>query len=229
MATIFDIDAENTVSPYGFDSVTIEGTMTFAPDVSAKYTGSYGFKIVADGTNDEADGYVNFTNQSEIYVRLYVYIPTGFSVQAATGTAIFIYLRDSAGQTACAAGIRGSEDSTPNQWIMKYLTAAQYSTTNFSFDTWHCMEIHYLVADSVGGCEMWIDGDSVLTDLNQTTSNQAADVYIGLSAQGDICGASDYLYMDNIKAATTGPIGEITASSSVVPQIAMFYQRLRGN
>lgn len=226
MATIFDIDAENTVSPYGFDSVTTEGTMTFAPDAAAKYTGSYGFKIVADGTNDQADGYVNFADVSEIYVRIYVYIPTGFSVQAATGTAILIYLRDSAGQTACAAGIRGSSSSTPDQWIMKYLTAAQYSVTNFSFDTWHCMEIHYIVANDVGGCEMWIDGDSVLTDLNQTTTNNAADVYIGLSAQGDICGASDYLYIDNIVAATTGPIGE--TSPTALPIFAIYYSRMRG-
>jgi hypothetical protein len=209
MAELFSIDGETAASPYGFSSVQIDAGGSFAPDDAAAHTGPHGFKAVNAAT-DASCGRMNIEGQATLYCRIYVYVPNTFALEAATGRACFI---DFANGGSWQAGIRNitGGGTVPDRWYIRV------GTTNtdvlFSsvacFDAWHCFELKYLKHASAGGLELYIDGVSVASDLDQATTGDIVQVDIGLAEAGD--NSTGYIYVDDIVGADAGPIGVIAA------------------
>ena len=201
---LFIIDGESAGStPWEFDSLSEEGSNTVALAAAAKNNGDYGYKITFDGTNDYAYGIKTFVEQTELYVRLYVYFPAGLDLGGAYANHFILRLFDG-GTYIAGLGVRStlSTPSTPNQWYFDYRFAAGYAA-GLTTNTWHYIEIRFLQHGSAGGAEGWINGDAIFSDVNQAEAAAVDTIHVGAPGGGSIPGAADYLYIDDIKADTS--------------------------
>lgn len=190
-----------------FTSYTIEGSMGFATDADAKNQGSYGFKITGDGANNQADGYITLGSaQSEIYARAYVNIPSDADC-ATWGAIYFIDLRDATSSIA-RVGFQFDASGNPLRWA-GYLGASSIiaTVTNFTTGVWHYVELRYLKDASTGGVQIWVDGTSIVSDLDQATTKDVTIVRLGSTGASSILADDDYFYWDDALGASTGPIG----------------------
>jgi len=203
---LFILDGEDAGStPWEWTSINNSGSATFALDGAAKNNGSYGYTFTPDSTNT-AYGRKTFTAIDEIYVRFYIFIPTGFNVGTGAGEYVDVAMFNAVLSDEIRFGIYTTSGGVPNSWRFWVNYTPQYSTTNFSLNSWHRIEIRYYKYASTGGGELWIDGTSVLSDYDQTISAQASSFYLGCELATSAPGAGDVLYFDDIKADTS-PVG----------------------
>lgn len=211
-----------------FDSVTQEGSNTFAADAGAANNGSYGFKITYDGTNDEAYGYDGFTAETDVYARCYVYIPSTLTSATAWSRTFFLGIWDAA--VPCArASFKYNGSNTAYTWET-WLAYGVVDTdaTNFSTDAWHYVEIRYLKHAATGGVQMWVDGTLVHDDLDQAAGLDPDRVYVGSTSGSTPAVASDYFYLDDIKVDTSQVGAYSDAGGASVPLIKPLYGPLGG-
>lgn len=200
---IFIIDGEDAGStPWEFDSLTEDDSCTIALDSDAKHEGTYGYKILFDGVGDTAQGEYAFAEQTEMYVRFYIYIPSTFNLENTWDLEGTFHLLDGV-STLAQFGLSSMGATTPVRWAWAYEFSWSYDDTNFATDTWHYVEIRFLNDGASGGIEVWVDGDKIGTDLDQDTSADKPDnMQIGGLA-GSISPNGDFFYIDDIKADTS--------------------------
>ena len=177
---LFIIDGEDAGStPWEFDSLSEEGGNTIALDAAAKNNGDNGYKITFDGSGDFAYGIKGHVAQTELYVRLYIYIPSSLQFNSSFDVQSVLEMRDSV--SVCKMGFRSGATQDPAQWSMSWRFTDTFSSTNFSMDTWHYIELRFL-KDNVGtsgGAQMWVDGDLIATDLDQAADYDPDEMRIG--------------------------------------------------
>ena len=217
----FILDAEDAGdSPYEFDSLQEEGDNTIAPSADAKSdnTGSTnGYKITFDGTNDFAYGVLDFTEEGELFVRMYVLIPTSLEIGTWKELRFLTFL--DGGVDRGNVGFESQGDVYGATWQMRWGGANQQNNTHFTLDAWHYIEFRFHQDGATGGGQMYVDGDSIMTDLDQDTSAIAIDsLWIGSVSCSGVPGAEDYFYIDDIKGATSyiGPYSD-AGGGSIVP------------
>jgi hypothetical protein len=198
------LDGESAGStPWEWTAITEGGSATFALDAGAKNNGSYGYKFTANAS-DDAYGRKAITAVDEIYVRFYLFIPTGFNVGSGGGESCFIAMFNAVLGDEVRFGIGSSiAAGEPTAWNLWVNYTNNTSTTNFSLNAWHYIEIRYLKHASTGGGECWVDGTKIVSDLDQAIAAQATQFYLGCQYQTSDIGAGDYLYFDDIKADTS--------------------------
>lgn len=221
------INGESGASPHWeWNEITESGTATITQSATAVNNGSNGYLFTSNGT-DTAYATKTFSAIDEIFVRFYIFIPTGFNVGVGSEN---VYLASFNGRGSDCVSLFGFNTSlgTPVKWIYKTNYAYQESTTNFSLNAWHYITLSYLKAVDVGGGQGWVDGDLVFTDLNQTIADQATVFYLGPWEITAAIGASDALYFDDIKADTAyvGAYSDAPTGTSI-PVIMNHYRRLR--
>lgn len=214
---IFLIDGESAGStPWEFDSISESGSNTFALSSAAANNGSYGYKLTWDGTNEGCYATKDqaFSTPNDFYLRFYIYIPSGQTIDS-SGYLGLMNLVDFT-TYAVYSYIKADGTGTPERWrfVLQGITSYE-SNTNFTMDAWHYVEVHYVQSSTVGGIQVWVDGDSIIDDLTNDTSGAGWEID---SVQfGDNAGRSigtfdtngDYIYLDDIKADSSA-IGAYT-------------------
>jgi len=208
MATIFEITGEGAgESPWEFDSIQNEGSCVFALDNAVKHGGSNSYSVTYDGTNDEAYGVKAFAEQGELFIRTYIYIPSDFDFAGQTQYNRVLYLKDGGTDIVYWGFKSGAGTSDPDRWVLSYRFNNQESTQNFSLGEWHYVELRYYPDGSAGGATLSVDGDVVLSDLDQAASYAPDTVWVGSAFAQGPPGNGEVFYVDDIKAADAGPIG----------------------
>jgi hypothetical protein len=200
---LFVIDAEtNDMSQW--TSYTHPGSATMAASATAKNNGSYGFLFSANGS-DLAYGGKTFSAVNDIYVRFYVYIPSGLNVGTGAGENLMFVDFNAVLSDEVRFGVITGAGGTPYQWVSRIAGTQYYSSTNYSADAWHYVEIRYLRGASLnGGAEVWVDGskDASLSNITATMNVQATAFYLGPQYLTSAIGAGDSMWFDDIKADT---------------------------
>lgn len=197
------IDGEDAgATPWEFDSISQFGSSTFELSSERVNHGSYAYKGYSDGSNP-AYGNYDWTNDDKVeyWVRFYIYlglISTGHD----TYSSFRIFQGSGDGGTDIDFRIRTNDVGEFAYW---YLDAPYYqnSGTNFSLDAWHMVEIRHVSHASTGGVEIYIDGDSAISDLDQDTSGEFFNsLQIGVR---QAIGSGDLIYIDDLVGDTSQP------------------------
>ena len=197
VAELIIIDAEEgDLSEW--DSITESAGNTITADASAKYNGDYGFKIIFNGSAGTAYGTKTFTENNESWFRFYIYVPTGFN-GADTYNIVNVGDLYDGGSYVGQFGLKTMGSSTVVGWNCRYMYTSLWSSTNFSNDEWHYVEIKY-VRDAVnGGVVMYVDGNEIINNTGYDSSSKYVDTLrFGWTDAGDAPTSDDYLYLDDL-------------------------------
>ena len=215
-----------------FNSTTVEGTGTFDAHADALAHGSYGFRAIADGANNEFRGNITLSDLTEIYFRVYFNIDPNMLLPASGGA--FVCALMDGFTTLLRFGPRNSTGgaAAPNQWyISGQGMSSGLPTTNFSVGAWHYVDVHWKAGTGPadGGAVVLIDGDQAFDDINNDVSAYAADgLRVGIT-DASVLAEGDYVYIDDILGKTTGPIGVYTeaGAGAAIPILAHYYRMMR--
>jgi len=235
---LFLIDGEDAGStPWEFDSITNDGSCTFAIDATAKNNGSYGYKASYDGTNRNCYGVVNLSDPSTIYVRGYVYIPSAFEMGGTYETCVLFYLFDGTTDIIVLSAYCHGTTSMARWHKISEVSGVDEETdsvTNFSTDAWHYLEIKFVAGTGSDGIvECRCDGDTLFggADTGLSTSALAPEaLYVGnYSERGQEPANGAYMYFDDIKASASDWVGAYSEAGGgvSVPVMQNHYRRLR--
>jgi hypothetical protein len=196
---------------------THPGSATIAASATAKDHGSYGFLFTSNGT-DLAYGGMTFAAVDEVYVRFYVYIPSSLNVGTGAGENLMFIDFNAVLSDEVRFGVISGAGGFPYQWVSRIAGTQYYSSTNYSADAWHYIEIRYLKGAALnGGAEVWVDGskDASLSNISNTMNVQATKLFLGPQYLTSAIGAGDVMYFDDLKAnsAYIGAYAESGASA----------------
>ena len=214
---LFLIDGEDAGStPWEFDSISEAGSMTLALDSNNPNNGTYAYRVTFDGSSEQAYGTVSFSpNVDEIYLRFYLYVPSTTTGGNWQNAYIVRMLDNSPFAALVQFYIRTGGDGAFYSWgwIIDQ-GGSSTSTTNFSTDEWHYVEIHWVSDASVGGATIKVDGDTLVADEDQDTSaNDLNNIRIGIDPNGSFTGGNGHtLDFDDIKAADDDWVGAYSAA-----------------
>ncbi len=195
-------------------SSTVVGTNSMDVIAAAKNNGTYGFELDYAGSDGDLYGRADFSAQTQIYVRFYAWWPTGAWPDSHQGTSRYgalIEILD--GSDNILTKIRMQYSSTSLQTYRVYhRDSASLTFTSeenvFTADQWTRVEMLWKQGNGNGEVRLWIDGSEVFTKTDLTVATETATyVLIGHHIVTGAPTASQYIYLDDIKANTTGPIG----------------------
>ncbi|KKK81416.1 hypothetical protein LCGC14_2813650, partial [marine sediment metagenome] len=199
---LFVIDAE-TGDISQFTSVTQEGSNTFTADVAAKNNGTYGFKLLYDGTNEGNFGLKSVAPQSDIYLRFYIYIVADSRANGEFNG--FIHFKDSGEWALDFRFYRVTGGVGYRLWVNNGGAGIINRSGNLviSDATWTRFEIRYLQDAVNGGCQVWINGVSDASSfITNTSAYDVTEIGIG-TLYGQAPDLNDTIYLDDIKADTS--------------------------
>jgi hypothetical protein len=215
-ADIFVIDGEDAgTTPWEFDSLTEEGTSDFFLQGGAAHKGSYGYKLISDGSSDDTNGIKNVSNLTEFYCREYVWIPSDFTDTVGGPLSNYVpllVLKDTTQGTEVAVLGFACQEGSPHGWFAWNVLDDNYDgfDASFSTDAWHYIEI-YVQLDADAQIIMYVDGSQIITytpgDASMFEIDQVIVGSVFMAGGNAIAASGDYLYFDDIIADTTGPIG----------------------
>jgi len=217
---LFVLDAEEgDVSE--FTTTTIAGAATITADVAALNNGSYGFKILGDAVEQTAYGTKTFSEQADIYVRFYLYVPAGTSlgVSGAVRQLDILHVDDGASDLIHVYLSQASAGAVVTHIKCEYQSPFNAGAlTAISLDTWYRIEIRVKGNDgSTGGYQSWIDGGAIDNVLSLNTTGQIPDgIDIGsieTHANGALLASGDVIYIDDIKSNTSA-VGAYSGGAS---------------
>jgi len=239
--TAFDVDLQRFASLGSanfndgtineFDSTSAPGTTVLEASALAAKHGSYGCRIVGDGASSYCYGNIDFTAQSEVYMRAYCYIKSDCEI-AQFGEVSMLTIHslgdDRLLQFLMRKGTVGT--GNPTQWEIQglNLTTAQ-DATNFALNTWFYVDMYWKAGTGAnGGGQVWVNGDEVFNDLDVDVSAYEADTFrVGMDFDYSLNDGGEF-YIDTIDIDTTGPIGAYDAGGSIVPLIMQQMRWRRG-
>jgi hypothetical protein len=180
--------------------------------------------MLGDGTNDVCCGITTYAAQSDVWHRVYIYIPSSLELSISNGELTFYAIRDTVSRELIVLQMRGNSTYSPYQWTY---SSADFpwssSTEGWGKDTWHYIDVHWDGATS-GGCDIWVDGTQTKSTWGvDLSSYQNDEIRAGMyQGGGGLPSSSKGYFLDEIEIGTTGPIGPLsTAAAGVVPQISI--------
>jgi hypothetical protein len=189
-----------------WSSYTHPGSATLAPAIAALAHGSYGFAYTPNAT-DLAYAGKTFTPADTGYFRFYVFFPSTLLVGTGAGENLVFAQFNAILSDDVRFGVITQSGGAPYEWFSRLGGTQFYSTTNFSLNAWHYVEIYYIKGSGTGGANIYIDGslDASLSSSAQTVPNQASGIYIGPSYM--TATPNGVVYFDDVIGNSTGPIG----------------------
>lgn len=222
------LDAEEGGStPWGFDSITQFGTSTIAPDATNPNNDTNSYRLSPDGSNPSTAAYSwTNTDKAEYWVRFYLYLPN-VNLDTSWTYATLFRLFDGATEIG-NFGVLTNGTPIPYQWWAGPGSVQNVTTTNFSLGAWHLIEIRYVTSATVGGVELYVDGTSVISDLDQDTSGNYFDNFtVGTVSHATVwTNTGETVDFDDIVGAETQP-GAYSSGGSIIPQ-ASYYRMMQG-
>jgi hypothetical protein len=198
-----------TVHGGAWSSVTGETSLhTLNTSTDHAAAGSKSLKITDTDTSGTYGACLvkNFspTISADIYVRFYLFLPTGYGSTNQTGMRRIMRLW---------CGGNDVQMSTKNGTLLSMQEVGAWGATNsaaISENAWHCVEVHGATPSASTLLEFWLDGVKNSTTLNGSFSGSTVWTYMEL---GDVCrdggtnGTGTY-YMDEVAVANSyiGPL-----------------------
>lgn len=224
-ADIFVIDGENapTESPYEFDSLAEDAGNAFELDTPGIH-GNGRYKISFGGTNDGSFGLKSISGQTEVYYRVYFYFPTGAYPHVGQGALQNFKALEIDRVGGYASRVRFSANNAGAQ-----LTVLEYYDTDFhypglgptpiSIGMPHYLEQYYKIHATEGAVKLWFDGTLLSNNTGLDTSGVVfTNILTGSTYSSPVPANGEYFYIDDILAATTGPIGAYKVPlSGIIP------------
>ena len=171
------------------------------------------------GTNRDAYGTENFTAVTEFYAKFYVYIDalaynvndSGYLCTLTTGDNGTLLLGLKAGRAKLIGGV--------DRWytVGQGLTSAD-TTTNFSFDAWHKVELYWKQGSGSAVHRVTIDGTVIREQTTGTSTASATQFNVGHIGGDNPTGGT--IYYDEIEGYDAIP--------SVVPRIMQAMNQFTG-
>jgi hypothetical protein len=154
------------------DSITQSSTRAYA--------GTYSAKAETDNQTG-ATAYVqeDITGQSTLYIRMYIYLDSGFDAWPPDATDEYVnFLRtvnmDSGWQNLISLNVYSNDDAGESEYMKLYFwntwtSEAYWSTNKITTGQWHSIEVKLVIAPAPNGeAKMWLDGN---LEINQTGIN----------------------------------------------------------
>ena len=208
-----------------FAGTVNEGSIMSA-HADAKNNGSYGGRVLFDGTNNDCCGYFSPSNLTECYLRGYFYIDSGITIAAYAVLNIMV-VRDGSNSVALVQLRRGAAGSGPvTQLRVTGVTGVTTVAITPILDQWFYTELHFVAGTGADGeLEWWVDGLSKSHDTGKNFSAYAIDF---MGAGGNFYGTGvpadgDFIYFDDV-VAHDAYIGAYSAGGgTILLQIIMHH------
>ena len=202
-------------TPWEFDSISNAGTATFALNADAALHGNQGYRVTGDGATTATYGLIDVIPGAGFYLRCYLRIMENAEGLTHGHIPQFIQLYADAWRAGVGARAwQGTPDTRLTQWRVEgSALSSAGSVTNWSTGVTHRVELRWIQhADGAGGMVVWIDGDEIFSQTDVNNDYAINKIRIGMNNAALASG--HYVDFDDIKIATTGPIGEYTLSAT---------------
>ena len=153
--------------------------------------GTYNGRFASDASSSVENAYCyKAIDNSEIFARAYVYVPSGLPLSQDEDRYYFIRLRVGT-QSLAAVGIKHNDGA--DKWIIYASDGSRrvgpfYATSlTIQMNRWYCIEFHWKKDVLQGLVELYVDGVKILQTTNIDTSyyGNAAKVDFGLISDTD--------------------------------------------
>lgn len=168
-------DPDLTNGDGGFwDSGEVNAATMVGDDETVVHGGTYSAKFVGDAASDKVYAHhILGSLNNNAYARFYLNVDS-LTADAATRTADILLARNGAFSAGnrLVVRIQYASAATFKLQIVIYKdggTETITGTTVLDVDTWYCIEARYFVDGAVGGAELWIDGISEISNLDNDT------------------------------------------------------------
>jgi hypothetical protein len=220
---LFLADAEDAGgSPFEFTGTYYTGTNTVTVDAAAKAHGSYGYKVNFDGTNENSALYYALgSSKSELYARGYFYISADFDLNSTWDTlGIFALSHNGTFKINFNLRTQGGGETVVGWRVVGGGITSTDDTGTYSDETFHYIDLYWRAESEAdagdGEAQAWVDGVSIYHEEDLSTgTDDITRIYVG-SNGGSVPNNTDFIYFDDIKLASTGPIGAYP-TGSIVP------------
>lgn len=200
-----------------FSGSTVDSPGTLAASTTQAVAGTYSAKLVAGGTGRRVAGIKTFTNISldDTYnFRWYMWMAAG---DGQPNTSAYTQFQtDSVNGSSISFTMDGSGDI-----INLFLWDGHSSqgivwevAFTFNHSAWNCIEVALKCHATVGGGQVWVNGDSIGSAFNLDTSGFAGAInQILIGSGGWQVGLKDggIMYLDAIEISDEGYIGLLTS------------------
>ncbi len=191
-----------------FDSTFVQGTNTIAAAAAAKNQGSYGFLLSYSGSDNQIYGEKAFTEEAEVYARIYFRFDANFNLAAwQIYTILTIYDGTIVGGTliaeVAAMNLTGSTAVPGYVDINGASITETWSAFTWEVNTFYLVELRYKSNNGAGGAEAWINEVKKVTKMDENTSANGANrivmgsvIHVGPNAACEV-------WMDDLKLDTS--------------------------
>lgn len=189
-----------------FSSVTQAGSSTFTATGGSAIHGNDGFVPLSDGTNFTY-GTKTITAAATVFARFYIYVPSAWTESANFNSSYILSLNSGATVRAHVYIQQQSAGVYQLHGQLNCCSFSNFGTSNLSVNAVHYVEIEFVSNASTGGIQFWVDGTSQGSIFNQNTGSQSIDtIQMGMISQNPFTNGAS-VALDDLKAATSGPIG----------------------
>lgn len=191
----FTSDCES-IAPGDFTSVTVtDNDCKVYRDKTARKTGKWGYVFVT-GSDASDQAYAAKTlgaAASTLFAQAHVKAPATY-----TGAAYLIQLQTNAGAAVASVRLTNGALAVYDHTGTAALTP---TSTTFSADDWHRLEMACTVSATAGTLDLWLDESHIYSGRSLNTgSTQLQKVAFGLI--GTTIGEAKTLYMDDVRVDT---------------------------
>jgi endo-1,4-beta-xylanase len=199
-----------------WDILTNQAHSTITVQSSVVHSGSYAGELsFTSGTEAGVAKHIYFGETADVWVRAYVYFPTGFALAGTSQKTPIIGHYDALGNAIAEVFVESSSSSASQlQWLMNVYgtgTTTIYAGTagEISTGTWYEIKYHYTVGTgSNGGGQFWVN--TVSKGSNFTLSASAlnllnAQLVLGYAGYGVAPAASTLFYFDDVAMDSSDP------------------------
>ena len=138
---------------------------TIAASTEQVKSGTYSSKSVVDndGAANQAMVWINFTGETTVYARMYIYVPSSFATTDHVTVMQFLNNWSNIISTTI------DDDMTLYMW--NAVAGEGYGVgvgSTLSKDEWHCLEMMAVISPTVGEARLWLDGN---LEIEETGKN----------------------------------------------------------
>jgi hypothetical protein len=205
-ALIFEDGFESgDLSAWSGNSTNAGDTITASTEQAL--TGTYSAKAVVDtdAAANQAMVWRNFTGETTVYARIYIYVPSSFST--ADYVATMQFLND--WSNIITTTIDDDMTLYMNNNVADELYGYGVGST-LSKNEWHCLEMMAVISPTVGEARLWLDGNLEIEATGKNLGSNTIDKFSAGYYWGAPYDESNTLYIDDAAVDTSpiGPLGE---------------------
>ncbi|NIS16046.1 MAG: hypothetical protein GWN96_07415, partial [candidate division Zixibacteria bacterium] len=179
---------------------------TIAASTEQVKSGTYAAKadVDTDAAANQAIVWTDFTGQTTVYARIYIYVPSSFSTSDYVAVMQFF----NGWSNILATSI--DDDMTLYMW--NTVASEGYGVgvgSTLSKDEWHCLEMMAVISPTVGEARLWLDGNLEIEATGKNLGSNTIDKFAAGYYWAFPYNESNTLYIDDavVDTSSIGPLG----------------------